>query len=181
MRLYRNGGGMKFDMTPPEKRDDASMVVPGLDWLPETTVTGLANFGEEDEDGEKTIMKRKELLRKVEKRPVTVHRLAVSGLDAATGVFDLEVRCSGGTYVRTLIEDIGREVGSAAHMTALERTRHGPFCSEAEAALAKANGDVGAARYVLPVVQEEFANPARLMEAVDEAGSALGEVRDVKR
>ena len=52
MRLYRNGGGMKFDMTPPEKRDDASMVVPGLDWLPETTVTGLANFGEEDEDGE---------------------------------------------------------------------------------------------------------------------------------
>ena len=71
MRLYRNGGGMKFDMTPPEKRDDASMVVPGLDWLPETTVTGLANFGEEDEDGEKTIMKRKELLRKVEKRPVT--------------------------------------------------------------------------------------------------------------
>ena len=71
MCLYRNGGGMKFDMTPPEKRDDASMVVPGLDWLPETTVTGLANFGEEDEDGEKTIMKRKELLRKVEKRPVT--------------------------------------------------------------------------------------------------------------
>ena len=71
----------------------------------------------------------------VEKRPVTVHRLAVSGLDAATGVFDLEVRCSGGTYVRTLIEDIGREVGSAAHMTALERTRHGPFCSEAEASL----------------------------------------------
>ena len=117
----------------------------------------------------------------VEKRPVTVHRLAVSGLDATTGEFDLEVRCSGGTYVRTLIEDIGREVGSAAHMTALERTRHGPFCSEAEAALAKANGDVGAARYVLPVVEAEFANPARLMEAVDEAGSALGEVRDVKR
>ena len=56
----------------------------------------------------------------VELRPVTVYRMAVGAYDAAAGVFDLEVSCSGGTYVRTLINDMAKDVGSAAHMTALE-------------------------------------------------------------
>jgi tRNA pseudouridine55 synthase len=41
--------------------------------------------------------------------------------------FALEVSCSGGTYIRTLIADIARHVESRAHMTALVRTRQGPF------------------------------------------------------
>lgn len=35
----------------------------------------------------------------------------------------LEVECGGGVYVRTLIEDVARAVGSRGHMTALERTK----------------------------------------------------------
>ena len=46
---------------------------------------------------------------------MTVHELGVSGLDPATGTFALHVRCGGGTYVRTLIVDLARAVGSAAH------------------------------------------------------------------
>jgi len=48
-------------------------------------------------------------------RKVTVHELRVSDLDPATGTFALHVCCGGGTYVRTLIVDLARAVGSAAH------------------------------------------------------------------
>jgi tRNA pseudouridine55 synthase len=41
--------------------------------------------------------------------------------------FEFYVSCSGGFYVRSLISDLGRACGSAAHMTALERTHQGPF------------------------------------------------------
>jgi tRNA pseudouridine55 synthase len=37
------------------------------------------------------------------------------------------IRCSKGTYVRSLAQDLGRAVGTAAHLSALRRTRSGPF------------------------------------------------------
>jgi tRNA pseudouridine55 synthase len=45
---------------------------------------------------------------------------------------DVCVRCSSGTYVRTLAEDIGRRLGVGAHLTRLRRTRAGR-CSIASA------------------------------------------------
>jgi tRNA pseudouridine55 synthase len=41
--------------------------------------------------------------------------------------FDFAVRCSTGTYVRSLVADIGAAVGSGAHLSRLVRTRVGPF------------------------------------------------------
>lgn len=43
--------------------------------------------------------------------------------------FWLQVRCSKGTYIRTLAEDIGAALGFGAHITALERLETGPFDS----------------------------------------------------
>lgn len=40
---------------------------------------------------------------------------------------ELEVVCSSGTYIRSLVEDLGLAVGTGAVMTALTRTRVGPF------------------------------------------------------
>jgi tRNA pseudouridine55 synthase len=40
---------------------------------------------------------------------------------------DCVVRCSRGTYVRSLARDLGEKLGSAGHVTALERRRIGPF------------------------------------------------------
>jgi len=59
-------------------------------------------------------------------RPVTVHRFEVS---AATGpgVFPITVRCSSGTYVRTLAADLGTALGGGAHLKNLRRTRIGSF------------------------------------------------------
>ncbi len=39
----------------------------------------------------------------------------------------INVRCSKGTYIRTLAHDIGNALGTGAHLTALKRTRSGPF------------------------------------------------------
>jgi tRNA pseudouridine55 synthase len=40
---------------------------------------------------------------------------------------ELDVRCSAGTYVRALARDLGAALGVGGHLTALRRTRVGPF------------------------------------------------------
>lgn len=61
-----------------------------------------------------------------EVRTVQIHELT---LQASHGQdrLDFEVRCSKGTYIRTLIEDIGEALGCGAHVTALRRLAVGPF------------------------------------------------------
>ena len=111
----------------------------------------------------------------VEARPVTVYELTVGAFDAQAGTFDLTVQCSGGTYIRSLIVEIGRAVESAAHMTALRRTRHGPFCSLEEAHVLRTAPPLRAlaSAGVVPVTGEELREPTRLLEAVEEANRAL--------
>ena len=55
-----------------------------------------------------------------EEREIEIYSLDVS--DFENGEFTLEVSCSAGTYIRTLIDDIGRKLGCGAVMTALVRT-----------------------------------------------------------
>ena len=58
-------------------------------------------------------------------RPVTIHSLRLTRLEAEE--FAFELHCSKGTYVRTLVEDIGEILGCGAHLSALRRTLVGPF------------------------------------------------------
>jgi tRNA pseudouridine55 synthase len=60
-----------------------------------------------------------------EPRPVTIHEMTLSGWTADS--LSLEVRCSKGTYIRTLVEDVARSLGTLAHVTALRRLAVGPF------------------------------------------------------
>lgn len=61
-----------------------------------------------------------------EARPAIVHRFEVVQ-ETEPGVFQVEVVCSPGTYVRTLAADLGRALGGLAHLRALRRTAVGPF------------------------------------------------------
>jgi tRNA pseudouridine55 synthase len=56
-------------------------------------------------------------------RTVTIHAIVL--LRFAPPEFELRVDCSGGTYIRSLAHDLGRALGSAAHLAALRRTRVG--------------------------------------------------------
>jgi tRNA pseudouridine55 synthase len=60
-----------------------------------------------------------------ESRPVTVHSLSLTRLDASEKSATFEVSCSSGTYVRTLISDLAASLGSGAYLTSLRRTRVG--------------------------------------------------------
>ncbi len=51
--------------------------------------------------------------------------LAFDGRD-----FEFRVTCSGGTYVRVLVAEVGRALGCGAHLVRLVRTRIGPFAVE---------------------------------------------------
>ncbi len=59
---------------------------------------------------------------KREARPVTVYSLTSEGFDQENQTAKIRVRCSKGTYIRSLIDDIGNALGTVAVMTALCRT-----------------------------------------------------------
>jgi tRNA pseudouridine55 synthase len=58
-------------------------------------------------------------------RRVVIHELRAGVVEGDRVA--LSVRCSKGTYVRTLAEDIGAALGCGAHLAALRRTAVGPF------------------------------------------------------
>lgn len=62
-------------------------------------------------------------------RPVTVSAFEVRESRPDGTLLDLDVRVavSSGTYVRALARDLGRALGVGGHLTALRRTRIGPF------------------------------------------------------
>ena len=64
----------------------------------------------------------------LELRPslVTVHAWSIRGWRSADEL-DVTVTCGGGTYIRALARDLGTLTGSVAHLSALRRTRSGPF------------------------------------------------------
>lgn len=56
--------------------------------------------------------------------PVTLH---IEFVSYQYPHLELHIRCSKGTYIRSLAYDIGRELTCGAHLSALTRTRSGPF------------------------------------------------------
>lgn len=58
-------------------------------------------------------------------RPVTIYELTLA--DIRPGEIDIAVSCTKGTYIRSLVEDIGEALGCGAHVTALRRTMASGF------------------------------------------------------
>ena len=63
-----------------------------------------------------------------EPREITVYNMDL--LDYRDDVLELDIRCSKGTYIRTLAEDVGKELGCGAHVMALRRIGVGPYSDE---------------------------------------------------
>lgn len=68
--------------------------------------------------------------RTVEREPRTVEIYELEVLSIAGADVTLRVRCSKGTYVRTLCADIGEALGVGGHLLSLQRTRVGPLAVE---------------------------------------------------
>ncbi len=64
----------------------------------------------------------------VERKPrdITIYSNKLLAIDG--DFLELEFKCSKGTYIRTIAEDIGQRLGCGAHVVALRRLGAGPFC-----------------------------------------------------
>lgn len=62
----------------------------------------------------------------IERAPVSV-KIAIQQVSYNYPNLDFVVRCSKGTYIRSLADDIGKALGCFAHLASLRRTRSGPF------------------------------------------------------
>lgn len=63
-----------------------------------------------------------------EPRQVTIHSLTVTDFNPPR--FTIKVSCGSGTYMRSLVRDIGTKLGTVAHLEYLCRTQQGPFSIE---------------------------------------------------
>lgn len=103
-------------------------------------------------------------------RPVTIYKLELLGFNK--DLMELEIVCSKGTYVRTLVEDIGNELGCQAHVAALRRLTSGHYqeqqmitLSDLQQLLAE-KGQVAIDTLLLPIASMVSAWPeVRLSEA----------------
>jgi tRNA pseudouridine55 synthase len=93
-------------------------------------------------------------------RIVEIHTLTLRSFDGQSAV--LEAECGKGTYVRAIARDLGRMLGCFGYVTALRRTRVGPF-TEADAV-------------TLPSLEADVFAPAAALKSVDTGLRELVEV-----
>ena len=100
-------------------------------------------------------------------RVVQIHELDVAAFSGAATVFT--TRCGKGTYVRAIARDLGRALGCYGHVSALRRTRVGPFL-EADAVPLAALDDAEAAAAALRRVEAGLGELTRIL--VDRSDAA---------
>ena len=93
-------------------------------------------------------------------RRVTIYDLSIVAMDGDSTIF--ETRCGKGTYVRAIARDLGRALGCHGHVTALRRTRVGPF-EETDAVPLEALEDPAAAAAALRRVEAGLGELTRIL------------------
>ena len=88
----------------------------------EIVATGRADISEAEFQ---TACARKGIVIERKARDITIYSIATERFAAPEAV--IHVRCSKGTYIRTLSEDIAKHIGTYAHLTALRRTETAGF------------------------------------------------------
>ena len=85
-------------------------------------------FSAVKKDGKKLYeLARKGISIEREARKITIYRLEILDIDMKSGTVTVSVRCSKGTYIRSLCDDIGKKLGCGAYMNTLERTESAGF------------------------------------------------------
>lgn len=84
-------------------------------------------------------------------RDVTIRKLEVLAFDAETGVASLRVECTKGTYIRSIVTDIGDAIGCGAHVTVLRRTHVSPFQQAPMVTLEELEESTDPQSYLLPL------------------------------
>jgi tRNA pseudouridine55 synthase len=101
---------------------------------------------------------------------VTIHSFVLLGLEGCEA--RVSVRCSAGTYLRSIAHDIGQALGCGAHLSELRRTSSGPFDlsqSRTLEELAKLSAEGRMAEALIPAAELLPEFPAQLVDSITEA------------
>lgn len=98
-----------------------------------------------------------ELPSAIEPRPVTLYQANLDGFNSITQEFVMTLETSGGFYVRSLVYDMGKAVGSCAHMTKLVRTRQGLWTLDSS----------------LPILDTTMDDDQKLVMVIDALGPSI--------
>jgi tRNA pseudouridine55 synthase len=100
-------------------------------------------------------------------RTVTVRALDILAVRPAAGLLDVDVAvtCSSGTYIRAIARDLGTALGVGGHLTALRRTRVGPYA----AAAARSLDELAVSLQMIPLAAAAAAAFQRRELTADEA------------
>lgn len=81
-------------------------------------------------------------------KPLLIHELEL--MEFEPGLLTLRIVCGKGTYIRALARDLGRALGSGAHLTALRRTRVGDIRADDCLSVAEAAHIIDTAPFIIP-------------------------------
>lgn len=108
----------------------------------------------------------------------TVHVARFSLLSAGPETAKFEVDCGKGTYIRALVRDLAKVLGTLGHITALRRTRCGPFGQEKAISLANLEAlghKTAASEHLLPVATVLDDIPALALTVEEARRMSLGQ------
>ena len=101
-------------------------------------------------------------------RRICIHSISLQSFRWPEAV--IEVRCSKGTYMRQLAFDVGRKLGSGAHLSALRRMSVGPFTLERAIQMDEETSAVSAAAGIIRLNEALSHLPAALMRDQESLG-----------
>ncbi|MCC6561229.1 MAG: tRNA pseudouridine(55) synthase TruB [Xanthomonadales bacterium] len=107
-------------------------------------------------------------------REVVIERIEVRAYSPEA--LELEVACGSGTYIRSLAVDLGRALGSAAHLSALRRLWVRPFEQEPMLGLDELNDCVDPCVHLLPIDRALGQLPALALDTASLAELRFGRV-----
>jgi len=113
-------------------------------------------------------------------RAVRVSRFDISS-GSAPGRFRFEVDCSSGTYIRSLVDDLGRALGGGAHLGLLRRNRVGAFGLDGAHRLRvfEERYEAAVATGGTPELRDLLLTPAQALSALPLRTVDQGELSDV--
>lgn len=100
--------------------------------------------------------------------PVTIYGLQAAAWDTFNGELAIDVRCSAGTYVRAIARDVGRALGTKAHLKDLRRVEIGSWSLRGTIGLEAFQSHVAPALLLRPMAEAVAHLP--LIEVGPDAG-----------
>lgn len=99
---------------------------------------------------------RKQQEVQIPSRKITIYDIKLLGIDKENYEIQFEVRCSKGTYIRSICEDIAKKIGTIGYMKELQRTQVGNFKIEQAISIENLNKETVKKRII--TVEELFKN-----------------------